>query len=82
MWLTVPVLTGGKHGQKFTDVKIDNSQKWSKKHLKAIKMSYSRAPYFDLYFNFFEELFEQEWNYLSKLNENVFWDSLGTMRLY
>ena len=71
IWLTVPVLSGGKHGQKFTEVKIDNSQKWNKKHLKAIKMSYSRAPYFDLYYNFFKEVFEQEWIYLSKLNEFV-----------
>ena len=71
LWLTVPVLSGGKHGQKFTEVKIDNTQKWNKKHLKAIKMSYSRAPYFDLYYNFFEEVFEQEWIYLSKLNEFV-----------
>jgi len=71
LWLTVPVLSGGKHGQKFTEVKIDNTQKWNKKHLKAIKMSYSRAPYFDLYYNFFEEVFEQEWIYLSKLNEFI-----------
>jgi len=35
IWLTVPVQSGGKHGQIFTQVKIDNSQKWKKKTLES-----------------------------------------------
>jgi len=71
MWLTVPVLSGGKHGQIFTEVKIDNTKKWNKKHLKAIKMSYSRAPYFEQYYDFFVDVYEKEWLYLTELDEYI-----------
>lgn len=71
IWLTVPVQSGGKHGQIFTQVKIDNSQKWKKKHLKAIKMSYSRAPFFENYYDFFEDVYEREWTYLTELDEYI-----------
>jgi len=68
-WLTIPVLSGGKHGQKFTEVKIDNTQKWKKKHLKTILLNYKRTPFYDKYYSFFEQLYEKEWEYLSDVNE-------------
>ena len=69
IWLAVPVLTNGHHNQKINEVKIDNSQKWKKKHLKSIEMSYSKAPYYKKYIEFFKEVYSKEWVYVSDLNE-------------
>ena len=71
MWLTVPVLTEGKHDQIFTEVKIDNKKRWARKHWTSISMNYSRAPFFSSYENFFRDVYETEWNYLSELDEHI-----------
>jgi hypothetical protein len=71
MWLTIPVLTGGKSNQIFTEVKIDNTQQWARKHWKSISMNYSRAPYFSLYENFFRDVYDNDWKYLSELDEHI-----------
>jgi hypothetical protein len=69
LWLVVPILTRGQHNQRLNQVKIDNSQKWKKKHLKAIEMAYSKAPFFESYIDFFRDVYKMEWIYLSDLNE-------------
>lgn len=71
MWLTIPILTGGNSNQIFTEVKIDNTQQWARKHWKSISMNYSRAPFFSLYENFFRDVYSNEWTYLSELNEHI-----------
>lgn len=71
IWLTVPVITSGKSGQLFTEVKIDNTQDWAKKHWKGIHMNYSRTPFFSSYENFFKDTYEHEWKYLTELDEHI-----------
>ena len=71
MWLTVPVHGQGNGCQPFTEIKIDNTQEWRRKHWKSIEMNYSRAPYFHLYRDFFEETYSREWIYLTDLNEHI-----------
>lgn len=71
MWLKIPILTGGKSNQIFTEVKIDNTQQWARKHWKSISMNYSRAPFFSLYENFFRDVYSNEWKYLSELDEHI-----------
>ena len=71
MWLTVPVLSRGKNNQLFTEVKIDNTKQWMRKHWKAIEMSYSRTPYFHLYKDFLEDVYQREWLYLADLDEHI-----------
>jgi len=71
LWLTVPVLTQGKKNQIFTEVKIDNNQEWARKHWAKISMNYSKAPFFSLYENFFKDVYNTEWNYLSELDEHI-----------
>src|ERR1051326_1204765 len=48
LWLTVPVL-GGRN-QLIHEVRIDNSQRWAKKHLDTLFHNYNKAPHFDTYF--------------------------------
>lgn len=68
LWLTVPVYHKGRFGQKINDVEIDNKKSWKQKHWQSIKMCYSKAPYFKNYEDFFEQVYQKEWNNLAELN--------------
>lgn len=48
-WLTVPVITRGRLGQRLCDVEISDPSFWEKQ-LRAIEVSYGKTPYFDVYF--------------------------------
>jgi hypothetical protein len=54
IWLTIPV--GHREDRLICDVQIANSS-WSKKHWETIKQSYSKAPYFKRYQDFFENIY-------------------------
>jgi hypothetical protein len=54
-WLTVPV-QGGRY-QAICDVRIDNSQKWARKHWEALRHSYGKTPYFARYRESLEALY-------------------------
>jgi hypothetical protein len=66
IWLVVPVFQN--FGQKINQVKINNNQNWPKKHWKSIQYNYSKAPFFNEYMAFIEEIYEKEWDYLADLN--------------
>lgn len=68
IWLTVPVFQKGKFSQEIKDVEIDNKLGWKKKHFESIKNCYSKAPYFDLYYDFFEDVYKKDWDKLVDLN--------------
>lgn len=67
-WLTVPVLSGDKGAQLIREVEIDREKNWRQKHRKAIYLNYKFAPYFEYYADFFEGLYQQEWQSLLELN--------------
>lgn len=68
LWLTVPVLRTNLFGQLVKDVKIANSN-WQAKHLKSIRHSYSRAPFFDWCYPILEEyLTNRNYQWLVDLN--------------
>jgi hypothetical protein len=61
LWLTVPVMTGGHHGQTIMDAAIDNRMPWARKHLAAISQNYARAPYLAEYLPQLEALLLRQW---------------------
>lgn len=65
-WLTVPIIHN--FGQRINDVAINNNVDWRDDHLKAIKLNYAKAKYYDKYIKFFESVYSREWNYLVELN--------------
>lgn len=69
IWLTTPVLTKGYREKAIKEIEIDNSIDWRKKHWKSIYLNYKKAPYFNRYSDFFEDVYKKEWHYLSELNE-------------
>ncbi len=58
-WLTIPVNVKGKFNQKIKDTEITESS-WQKKHLKSIKLNYSKSKYFDLILSLLEPLYEKQ----------------------
>ncbi len=71
LWLTVPVITKGKLGQKINEVKIDNSTPWARQHWKTIYFNYRKTPFFDTYSNFFKEMYSKKWEKLADFNESI-----------
>ena len=57
-WLTIPVHSAGvTQGIAIQDVKIDWSKPWAGNHLKALTISYSKAPYFRKYLPLLESFY-------------------------
>jgi hypothetical protein len=65
-WLTVPVLY--RFPQKIDTVRINNQVNWQKKHLQALITNYSKAPFFDAFISFFEQVYTKQWELLADLN--------------
>ena len=59
-WLTIPVHSSGvTQGVPIKAVKIDQSKPWAKNHLKALTVSYSKAPCFKQYLPLLESFYER-----------------------
>lgn len=69
-WITIPVLTKNRFGQKINEVEIDNvvNKRWRKKICAAIFQNYKKAKCFNKFFPFFEELFSKDWEKLAELD--------------
>jgi len=68
-WLSIPVEVKGKFFQKINETKVSENN-WAKSHWMTIIHNYSKAPYFNLYKDFFKNLYKEAANeeYLSKVN--------------
>lgn len=66
-WLTVPC--GSNVSRMICEVEISDKQ-WQKKHFNSIYHAYSKAPYFERYVEFLNNIyFERSWRNLSDLNQ-------------
>ncbi len=68
VWLSVPVLKTEQSYPNISEVYIDNSQGWNKRHSRSIYLNYARAPFFKEYSGFFEDLYKKNWGRLIDLN--------------
>ncbi len=69
IWLTVPVLTKGYREKKIREIEINNATDWRKKHWRSICLNYKKAPFFEKYSPFLENVYKRDWQYLADLNE-------------
>ena len=69
IWLTVPV--NSKSNILLKDITIDNSLNWTKKHSQSICLNYSKAKFFDRYWNDFERIYEKRFECLIDLNLEI-----------
>lgn len=66
--LSIPLLGGRNQHIALKDVRIAYHQNWRRQHLRAIETCYRNAPFFEFYFFKFEQLFENEFEYLIDFN--------------
>lgn len=70
MDLTIPVKIK-KIGIESSEVKIDYTQRWAHQHLGAIQAAYGRAPFFEYYFNLFEDILLKKHDRLVDINKEI-----------
>lgn len=71
IWLTLPILSKGKYKQPIIDTYINNAVPWQRKHWRSIYLNYNKAPYFDKYSGFFEELYKKKWDKFIDISEAI-----------
>ncbi len=67
-WLTVPIIR--QPGQRICDVSINYNTDWQRKHWESIKQAYSKAPYFNDYAPYIQEMYRVKWFLLSDYTMN------------
>jgi hypothetical protein len=65
--LSVPVLRARKK-QLIRQIEIDYAQKWLTDHWRTIHSAYGKAPFFEYFASFFENIFLRKYKYLFDLN--------------
>lgn len=66
-WLTVPVHSRGRYTQRIEDTTIADPS-WGRRHWRSLEASYARTPYFRMYADLFEPLYEAPPDRLSCVN--------------
>ena len=66
MFLTVPIVRKTK--SILNQILIADNIDWKKKHLRSINLHYSKAPYFNTYWDNLESILEKKWIKLYELN--------------
>ncbi len=70
--LSVPVVRGSSQQKTLiTDIEIDYTQKWYNVHWRTIQAAYGRAPYFEFYSDYLQEVYERRPKYLFQLNTDL-----------
>jgi hypothetical protein len=69
IWLTVPVLRKGYLEKPIRAIEINNAEPWRRKHWRSLLANYAKAPFFDDYAGFFEDVYLRDWQYLANLND-------------
>jgi hypothetical protein len=65
-WLTIPVhSSGATQGRLIKEIEIDWSKIWTTNHIKALTVSYSRAPYFRQVTAFLRPFYERHDQFLA-----------------
>jgi hypothetical protein len=77
--LSVPI-QGRRPRIPVADVRIDSDQKWAINHLRGIQSGYGKAPFFEYFFPYFEEVLSREETRLWDLNLNLLTICLKLLR--
>lgn len=79
--LSVPVLTGSSHKTTVKDIRIDYSKRWQQVHLRAMTAAYNSSPYFEFYFESFEQIISAGHDFLLDLNMELISLAGKTLRI-
>lgn len=70
-YLTVPILKKGKSTQLISEVKIDHSKPWKRKHLQTLKQAYIKYPFAEEIIPLLKEWIDSENKFLVDLNIKI-----------
>jgi len=79
--LSVPVLTGSFHKTAVKDIRIDYSKRWQQIHLRAMTAAYNSSPYFEYYFESFEQIISASPDFLLDLNMELISVACKSLRI-
>ena len=65
--LSVPI-QGRRPRVPLSVIRVDDSQKWRNNHLRGIQSGYGKAPFFEYFFPYFEEILRGKETHLWELN--------------
>ena len=68
LYLTVPVKKKHRDEMCFNNTEINYEEKWVKKHLKSLELSYRKAPYFQEVYEFVQNILLRQYASLAELN--------------
>jgi len=78
--LTVPVQDA--HEQPIASVPIAaNQARWAEKHLRSLAMHYGKAPHFQAYRGYFEEVYTHRWELLAPLSREILRHTLEVLAI-
>ena len=69
--LIIPVEKGSFHKVRLRDIKIDNSRKWQREHIHAIRSAYNSSAFFEFYADMILQPLESGHEYLIDLNMDL-----------
>jgi len=69
-YLTIPYDKKTKR-DKISAVRIDVDDTWQREHLRLIKLSYKRTPFFEEIFPYIETIFVKKYSFLADLNLDI-----------
>lgn len=67
-YIQVPTITKGKMEQNICDVLINNNEEWREKNYKTISLLYGKAPFYNEYKDFLDDLYTRQWERLMDLD--------------
>lgn len=65
--LNVPVIHKKQLHQKTRDMRIEYAEDWRKQHFKSLEAAYRSSPYFEFYEDFFTDLYNKKYEFLTDL---------------
>ncbi len=65
-WLSVP-LAAGRKGRSIQEARIEGSDRWIRKHWRALAYNYRTTPFFEFYEPELAPFFEREWKRLGEI---------------
>ena len=68
--LSVPIITSSS-SKILRDIRIDNSENWSKIHLRSLQTSYGKSPFFLYYKDYIFDCLKMRHNFLIDLNHDL-----------
>ena len=68
--LSVPV-SGNTRRSNIKEVTINYAEKWHLEHIQSLRSAYGKAPYFEYYFEYFEQILLKKNKFLWDLNRDI-----------